>query len=202
MDETRLRRPAGLSDPAPWTFRGKPPRCPLSPPPPPHTHAIRRSAIRRLCEALALSYLAAPDARRHEKRALLYQLFTDWQDLLSEGLHREPLPEPYRVKMEHAEGLILARLEAPPDRDQLAAAVGMSADYLARLFRRHTGLSLRAFVRVQRMQKARRLLVAGRGNVSEVAYAMGYEDPLYFSRLFKKTFGVPPSELRSRYRIR
>ena len=46
------------------------------------------------------------------------------------------------------------------------------------------------------MIKARELLSASSYNVSEIAAMVGYDNPLYFSRLFKKTAGISPREYR------
>ncbi len=45
------------------------------------------------------------------------------------------------------------------------------------------------------MTRARELLISSQLNVSEVAFEVGYSDPLYFSRIFRKHFNVTPSSL-------
>lgn len=61
-----------------------------------------------------------------------------------------------------------------------------------------TGQSATEFVRNIRLKEARKLL-QNSGNqftVSEISYQVGFNDPLYFSRCFRKYFGIPPSEIR------
>lgn len=48
----------------------------------------------------------------------------------------------------------------------------------------------------RRLQRAMDLLQQGNHNVAEAAAAVGYEDPFYFSRLFRKHMGIPPSACR------
>lgn len=44
------------------------------------------------------------------------------------------------------------------------------------------------------MEEAAKMLLKNEFNVSEIAYALGFSDPAYFTRLFKKYFGESPSE--------
>lgn len=53
------------------------------------------------------------------------------------------------------------------------------------------------YIRVIRLRKAAELLKEGEKNVSEVAYAVGFDNPYYFSKCFKEQFGMPPSQYRS-----
>ena len=53
-----------------------------------------------------------------------------------------------------------------------------------------------SFIRKLRLHKAKALLQSTELNVSEIAYGLGFTDPHYFSRAFKKEFGAPPSASR------
>jgi signal transduction histidine kinase/CheY-like chemotaxis protein len=76
----------------------------------------------------------------------------------------------------------------------LADEVGLSARQLQRRIREITRLSAAGYVRAMRLKRAAQLLSRNAGNVSQVAYAVGFRDPAYFSRLFKQTFEILPSE--------
>ena len=52
------------------------------------------------------------------------------------------------------------------------------------------------FIRSIRLQKAKELLDQKEMNISEVAYAVGFDDPAYFSRCFSEEFGHSPSQYR------
>lgn len=73
-------------------------------------------------------------------------------------------------------------------------------DYLRKLFKKELGLTPRGFLLRERMELARGLILGGVSNryspysVSQIADLCGYSEPLYFSRVFKKYFGVAPSE--------
>ena len=73
----------------------------------------------------------------------------------------------------------------------VAQRIGVSSPYLYRIFMAAYGCSPRQFLNECRLSRAQELLGAGE-NVTETARAVGYEDPLEFSRFFKKHVGVSP----------
>jgi signal transduction histidine kinase/CheY-like chemotaxis protein len=78
--------------------------------------------------------------------------------------------------------------------DWLADEMDLSARHLRRRIKDTTGLSAAGFIRTRRLQHAAALLQQGADTVSDVADAVGYRDPSYFSRLFRETFGCSPTE--------
>lgn len=74
-----------------------------------------------------------------------------------------------------------------------------SAEYLKKLFKKEVGLTPHQFLTDKRLDSAADILANffGRVNISEVARLCGFSDPLYFSRLFKKKYGVPPRDYTS-----
>jgi len=78
--------------------------------------------------------------------------------------------------------------------DWLADEMDLSARHLRRRIKDTTGLSASGFIRTRRLQHAAALLQQGADTVSDVADAVGYRDPSYFSRLFRETFGCSPTE--------
>lgn len=57
-----------------------------------------------------------------------------------------------------------------------------------------TGFTPNEYIRVMRLKAAAEKILNTRQSISEIAYSVGFNDPLYFSRCFKKQFGVPPKE--------
>ena len=78
--------------------------------------------------------------------------------------------------------------------DVFAREVGLSKSQLGRKLRALTGTSPAAFVRTFRLQRAAQMLARKTGTVAEVAYAVGFNDVDHFRKLFKKKFGVSPSQ--------
>ena len=79
---------------------------------------------------------------------------------------------------------------------ELAGRLSLSPVTLERLFRRHIGKSPKRYLYELRMDAARELLRRGTASVQETAFKVGYEDPLAFSREFRKYAGVSPREFQ------
>lgn len=78
---------------------------------------------------------------------------------------------------------------------RLYSRIDVSAAHAETLFHKAFGITPVAYRRQLRMQRARELLVSSSMNVSETAYSVGFADPLYFSKIFRGTYGVTPSSL-------
>ena len=75
----------------------------------------------------------------------------------------------------------------------LAREAGLSRQHFTELFRHHFGMAPMQYVHQARMHRAAHLLRDQNLRVSDVAQAVGFEDPFHFSRSFRKEFGIPPS---------
>lgn len=76
----------------------------------------------------------------------------------------------------------------------IAEALGVSPNYLTKIFHRYTGMPLHKYLQNYRLEVARMMLSNGEHNVTEIARNCGFSTIHLFSRLFKKEFKVPPSE--------
>lgn len=83
------------------------------------------------------------------------------------------------------------------DLDKCAERCGFSRSRFTHLFTEILGVSPYRYQQKFRLEQACELLCSSTLPISEVAESVGFEDALYFSRLFKKRFGVTPSEYRS-----
>lgn len=81
--------------------------------------------------------------------------------------------------------------------DKVAGLLHLGRTIFYKKVRGTTGYTPNEYIRVIRLRKAAELLKEGEKNVSEVAYAVGFDNPYYFSKCFKKQFGMPPSQYRS-----
>ena len=81
---------------------------------------------------------------------------------------------------------------------ELAGMAGLSGSHFAALFRRSTGAGALEYQTRLRMGLARELFDTTGRTVASIALQVGYRDPLYFSRQFRRIHGVSPSEYRSR----
>ena len=84
---------------------------------------------------------------------------------------------------------------SPITLDSLSETVYISKHYLSHLFKEQTGVSPIKYLTSKRMEKACELLSETELPVSEVSKAVGYENPLYFSQVFKRIYGISPVKI-------
>ena len=77
----------------------------------------------------------------------------------------------------------------------------MSRFHFSHAFREIVGQSPYAYLTQLRMEHARELLIGSDTSIADIARACGYDNPLYFSRLFSRKFEMPPSEYRKRHTV-
>lgn len=80
--------------------------------------------------------------------------------------------------------------------EELASYIGISRKHLFRVFKESLKISPQAFLINYRIDRACEFLANSALSIRDVAHSVGYEDPLLFSRVFKKAKNVPPSEYR------
>jgi len=82
--------------------------------------------------------------------------------------------------------------------EQFAQEMGMSRSNFYKKFRDLTGMSPASYVKVKRLNESVRRIESGDGNITEIAFDVGFSDVSYFSRCFREHFGCPPSKYTSR----
>ena len=98
---------------------------------------------------------------------------------------------------------IIEKIDDPDLRiDDIARAMNMSRSVLYSKIKNAVGMTPVDFVRHIRITKATELLVKTNGPLSNIAYNVGFSDPKYFSKVFKKEMGIIPSEYRERNKKR
>lgn len=80
--------------------------------------------------------------------------------------------------------------------NQIAEAVSVSSFYLDRMFKKETGISVTQYLIHRKLGHAQSLLTDTDDSVVKIAEMVGYDNPSYFSQLFKKKFGMTPKEYR------
>lgn len=88
--------------------------------------------------------------------------------------------------------------------DKYLHSLPFSYDYLRKLFKSEIGITPHAFLTNMRLQTAEKLLSSldHEYNVTKVALMVGYDEPLYFSRVFKKQYGCSPLNYANRKHVR
>ena len=79
--------------------------------------------------------------------------------------------------------------------EEFGNEVGMSRSQIHRKLKALSGKSASVFLRSVRLAKAKKMMEEQKGNISEIAYLVGFSSPSYFTKCFKDEFGYPPSDL-------
>ena len=82
----------------------------------------------------------------------------------------------------------------------MAEQAGLTMRTFARRFQAATGRRPIEYVHAVRVEQARQRLESGTDAVEDVGYAVGYEDPTFFRRLFRRTTGMTPAAYRKRFK--
>ncbi|WP_391573705.1 response regulator [Cohnella sp.] len=94
---------------------------------------------------------------------------------------------------------IRENLDKDISREDIANSVYLNPDYLTRIFKKETGLSISDYLLHQRLEIAAGLLVNTEMSVSSIAGKIGYANFSHFSRMFKKVMQLNPVEYRSKH---
>ena len=98
--------------------------------------------------------------------------------------------------LEETRNFLRQNLHSRLTLDEMAAHARLSKSHFIRLFKEQTGYSPVDYFIHLKMQHACMLLSVTRKTIREIAWEIGYDDPYYFSRIFKKVIGVSPRRYR------
>jgi len=88
--------------------------------------------------------------------------------------------------------------EHPFTRNEIAQSIGVTDNYLSRIFRQELGLSPWEYLTRYRIRQARQLLRITNDNITDIALQVGFDDKAYFTRVFHRYTGCSPSIYRKR----
>ncbi|MBU8710947.1 AraC family transcriptional regulator [Brevibacillus parabrevis] len=133
------------------------------------------------------------ELERFQTKALFYQFVSavHRQLLDSKGARLETDPAA------QAKQYIQNHYAEPITLEALAEMLRYSVPHLSALFKKKTGYSLIDYLIRVRMEKSASLLVETDRQLREIAESVGYRDPYYFGRLFKKVYGISPARFRA-----
>ncbi len=124
---------------------------------------------------------------------LLRELFIRISRQLTEGPN---LTIYTQEEIEYATQYFNANYNKEISIDDFASSRHMSTCWFIRSFKQHNGITPMQYILSLRIVNAQNLLETTTYNVTEISEIVGYDNPLYFSRLFKKQTGMSPSEYR------
>lgn len=138
---------------------------------------------------------------------------TDYKDLLVLllqqlfiSIHRQITKE-HKLKNEYLDSEMEIAMQYFNDHynaeiniEEYAASRGMSVSWFIRNFKLYTNTTPMQYIVSLRIANAQMLLETTNYNVTEIGNIVGYDNPLYFSRIFRKQKGISPSEYRKGHR--
>lgn len=130
---------------------------------------------------------------------LLYQLIAEWISLLSEPSVENYVPKTKELYVRRAIDYIHNHYYNKVSITELARLIGIDRIYLSSLFKEVVQLSPQTYLLQYRMDKACDLMRNPQLSISDISHSVGYNDPLLFSKMFKKMKGVSPTSFRTQY---
>jgi two-component system response regulator YesN len=100
------------------------------------------------------------------------------------------------VLFKKVEQYISDNLKEELDLEKTAARFNLSSYYFSRSFKEALGYNFSDYINMLRIKKAKELLISNSLSIKEVCYSVGYSDPNYFSKVFKKYEGLSPKEYK------
>lgn len=144
---------------------------------------------RTTCELIA-DFFSRP------RPSLLCQMQALALDLIGQALTDVPPLAARYERLLPAIRFMEDHVTAPPALAAIAQQVHLSPEHLHRLFRQALRTTPFEYLQGRRLLRAYRLLIDGTLSVKQVAAACGYDDPYYFSRVFRQRYGCPPRAVR------
>ena len=131
----------------------------------------------------------------YEKCAVFGTLIESYiRFLLEKYGHRSKTANPL---IENIKSYLQANLEYDIPVSHITTFFHYNPQYLGRLFKKETGLSIREYILQQRMERAKLLLENSCDTVSEIASRVGFNNVTYFNRQFKHIYGITPTQCRN-----
>ena len=132
------------------------------------------------------------EMRRHvqQKNQTAYH----WVSKLESGSDEEPKHEGI---LDPVINYISEHFDEDISLEQLAQLTNLNPYYFSKLFKKQMGHTFSDYITNVRIEKAKQLMLQEELNIKEISYYVGYHDPNYFSRVFKKVTNMTPKEYRS-----
>ena len=116
---------------------------------------------------------------------------------LLETYNQTPVPEIHNRLCNNIKEYISWHICEPVTVAGIASYYGYNARYLSALFKSCTGIAIKDYIINAKTMQAKKLLEETSSTISQIAYSMGFQDNHNFSKYFKKSTGLTPSEYRN-----
>ncbi|MBM7599957.1 two-component system response regulator YesN [Virgibacillus halotolerans] len=120
----------------------------------------------------------------------------DWQDYLQLCCMKMKAFYQSKQYINQAKAYIHQHFEQAMTLEDVADTVGLSPNYFSNMFKQEFGATFIDYLTEVRLQKAKQLLEENELSLKEISYLIGYKDPNYFSRVFKKHYHESPKHFQ------
>lgn len=152
---------------------------------PPEANAIADQALRRLSQIRSVTEIPA--------------LVSEAALRLCEMVRETRRQDTGNVHVEKAKHYLTDHLTQEIRTEDIAEAVGLSPYHLSRLFKTHTGLTMREYLARERIEAAKQLLATTDRTIPQIASLLRFCDQSYFTMVFRRQTGQTPGEYRNKY---
>jgi AraC-like DNA-binding protein len=111
-------------------------------------------------------------------------------------------PRNAKHRISKAQMIMFENSHTEIDLEDVASNIYMSYSWFRRLFKEYTGLSPYQYIQELRIQKSKELLTATTLTCQEIAYRIGFDNPMHFSSTFRKKTGLSPTKYRGIYQYK
>jgi signal transduction histidine kinase/AraC-like DNA-binding protein len=108
----------------------------------------------------------------------------------------EPLAQPTSLLVKRAIGYVQQHYTRDLARQEIADAIGVSKNYITQIFHQELGISLWDYLNRYRVKRAKELLRDSDVSITAIATQVGFDDPSYFGRVFRRHVGCSPQAYR------
>ncbi len=153
---------------------------------PPEANAIADQALRKLSQIKSVTEIPT--------------LVSEAALRLSDMVRETKRQDTGNIHVEKAKHYLSDHLTQEIRTEDTAAAVGLSPYHLSRLFKTHTGLTMREYLIRERIEAAKQLLAATDRTIPQIASLLRFCDQSYFTLVFRRQTGRTPGEYRKENR--
>jgi signal transduction histidine kinase/ligand-binding sensor domain-containing protein/CheY-like chemotaxis protein len=164
-----------------------------------YVEGLEQGADDYISKPFNIEILIAKVSGMIENRKKLRKKYSSLEDVSPTELTTSKLDEQFFIKI--GEIVELNYIDPDFDVDKFASLMLVSRSQLYKKMKAITDLSTIDFLNVFRLKKSVDLLKQGDLQISEIAYSTGFNDPKYFSRIFKKYYHCTPSEYVSKNKV-